>query len=203
MTLIICSCSPNRSFDTNEHWEKMMDQLQNAETDIAFGTLAPNVHRHQNYDFSIQYFEDQIAWIVPVSEVTPKWQSLMLIFEPLAWFMSLLAYVCVAISMFALSKYFNKLETEVYTHLSGTFLVTWAILLGISLPRTARAIKLRAFVFLWAIFAIHWSTAYTTSLASTYATSYRNEEVCGRLASSYHTFFEVYTSFSSKRSKTY
>jgi hypothetical protein len=114
---------------------------------------------------------------VPASEIIPKWQSLMQIFEPSAWLMSFLAYLGVAFVIFALGKNFNNMETEVYTHLPGTFLVTWSILLGISLPITARSVKLRAFIFLWAIFAIHWSTAYTTSLTSTYTTSQHGHEV--------------------------
>jgi len=153
-----------------------MGVLLRQEVDFAVGTLTPSSERHEYFDFTIQYTQDKTTWVVPEADIIPKWRSLVAIFHPNVWLVSMIVYAIVSITTCLLGKSIKSTqEYAMFRTIYGTSLSTWCTLVGSAPAIFPKTTRLRVFVFLWGLFSLHWYTAYTTCLISMLTTpQYQN-----------------------------
>lgn len=70
------------------------------------------------------------------------------------------------------------IERSQFKNLSEIFVLIWGMMIAIPLPSLPKSGRLKIFVSLWALFCLHWYSAYTTSLYSNLTQMKSENEVC-------------------------
>ncbi|CAO1443385.1 unnamed protein product [Diamesa serratosioi] len=155
-------------FPHNSTGTGMMSAFLKHQTDIAVGSLKPNLERHTVFDYTVQYMQDATVWVVSVADKIPNWRKIFLVFTPTVWAMSAIVYLLSSILVYFLGLVAlknNQMEHALYRSFSGAFFATYGVFM-VNSTGSARTIRLRSFLIFWSLFCIHWYTAYTTSLVS-------------------------------------
>ena len=108
--------------------------------------------------------KDATIWVVPVSSAIPNWKKLFFIFTPTVWVISLITFLLVAVTTYCLSLDEKKMSS--FKSFLNVLMVTYSIVLNQTRGDIPDSTKMRIFLFIYSIFSMHWSTAYSTSLTS-------------------------------------
>lgn len=111
----------------------------------------------------MNFFKDSTIWVVPVAQV-PNWKKFFFIFTTNVWILSLLTYSIVSIVAYSLS--IKEKKGSIFTSLPGILLVIYSITINNSIGKFPKSTRFRVFLFLYALFALHWTTAYSSNLIS-------------------------------------
>lgn len=147
----------------------LVDDLTEKRIDIAIGTLSPTIEHHLKFDFSVQYTNDIITWIVPADQELPHWIGLLLVFQPTVYGVVILLLLFLWYSssrIVHLCQYNFRMEHQYYTD-SGTFLfVTIGMLLSNGPHTFPRTRFLKTILIMWSLFAFYWNSAFSSTLIS-------------------------------------
>lgn len=132
-------------------------------SDIAVGSLFPNLAFFVDLDISLLYYEVHMSWIVPVAKPGKQWKSLVLIFNPFLWYTIFTVIGCNFIIWWVFGKYTS--DKTYFEEISICLLKCWYVFLqgGISLPYS---VTMRILVICWALFALLLATLYQSQLLS-------------------------------------
>lgn len=165
-----------RTFKKQENWGDiysntngtgMLGLLLEEKIDISIGGFTPNFKRHTVFDFSHQYMQEAITWIVPAPNVIPTWQSLFFVFDHSTWALFVVIYLIVAVVVWLLGR--KRLATEehyAYRYSRNTPLTVLAIMLGNNATPFPKTKVLRFIMIFWSFYCLHWFVAYNSSLIS-------------------------------------
>lgn len=152
----------------NETWG-IFKELQDKRFDIAIGTISPTIWTHRKFDFTVQYMQDVVTWIVPSDNMIPQWVGLLLIFQPSAYaatFGLLIFFWVVVSSIVRVFKWNFRREHKIYRAPISFLLITVGILFSNIPNKFPRTTFLKYLLVIWSLFCLHWSTAYSGTLMS-------------------------------------
>lgn len=112
--------------------------------------------------------QDEITWIVAISDPLPPWQGLINVFQYIVWVASLFVYILMVLIVWTVSRAMNNSTNEhrSYQQLSEISFLLWNMKIGVNSTVTPRSTRMRIIIYLWALLCLNWNTAYTTSLVS-------------------------------------
>lgn len=154
--------------DTNETGGLFQD-LEEKRFDIAIGTISPTIWTHRKFDFTVQYMQDVVTWIVPSDDMMPQWIGLLLIFQPSAYvatFGLLIFFWVVVSSMVRVFKWSFRREHNIYRSPISFLFISVGILFSNIPNKFPRTTFLKYLLVIWSLFCLHWSTAYSGTLMS-------------------------------------
>lgn len=132
-------------------------------SDMAIGSLFPNLEFFIDFDISSLYYEVHFSWIVPAAKQGKQWKSLVLIFNLYLWLIIFAVIGCNFIIWWVFGKHTS--DKTYFEEISICMLKCWYVFLqgGISLPYSA---TMRILVIFWAFFALLLATLYQSQLLS-------------------------------------
>lgn len=174
-----------------------MDAAMRRDGIITIGAITPNEKYHRAFDFSVTYATvcDRISNILRVTinqnnvflqsdttcavhkyNILPHSIGMIRVFQPFVWLASVIlcGYVCFVI--WGMAKIAIG-EFSSYTKASNITLTTIRILLGNVPPFSPRTNLIRVVFFLWSIFCMNLSSAYSSSLFSMITNPFRPNTV--------------------------
>ncbi|CAO1421445.1 unnamed protein product [Diamesa hyperborea] len=155
-------------FPLNNSGTGMMGEFMKHRTDIAVGSLKPDLERHKTFDFTVQYMEDTTVWVVLIADEIPNWRKIFLVFTPTVWILTTVVYLISSILVYFLGKAAltnDQKEHVLYRSFHGALFAMYGVFV-VNSTGFAYTSRIRHFVIFWSLFCIHWYTAYTTSLVS-------------------------------------
>lgn len=153
-----------------------MQRLRNNEAEIVFGRLHPRPDIHEAVDFTVQYTQDELVWVVSSNDFIPFVMAMLFVFDNGIWIGCVLSYASVCLVVWRIA---GKLRAE-SANLQRLSFIAWnalGMLVGQSPLLRPRTVKVRMLVFIWAWFCIHWTSVYTSILISVITKPPRNRMV--------------------------
>lgn len=155
--------------DTNDKFADVYLSLKLKQIDLAIGTISPAPETHAMFDFSVQYAQDQMTWIVPADEMLPKWLGIIMIYELPVWiatFAMLLLILCIMQLVIKCIPFNFKNEHNAYRNTDSLLFILFGILFMNVPTRTPNTTILKSVLMFWLLFCLLWSIAYNGLLKS-------------------------------------
>lgn len=154
----------------------ILQELRDKKISVAIGTITPTIYTHRVFDFSVQYTQDKVTWVVPADDMMPQWISLLMVFQPSAYgaTFALLVFFCAAASTIVKQlKFHFRREHAIYRDPVSFLMITVGILFSNIPSRFPKTTFLKYLLFIWLLFCLHWSTAYNGNLMSVLTSTVR------------------------------
>lgn len=136
---------------------------------IAIGTISPAIATHRIFDFSVQYTQDIVTWVVPSDNMMPQWVQLMMVFQPSAYgatFALLLFFFASASTIIKVFRFNFRREVRCFREPVSFLFITIGVLFANNPNKFPRTTFLKCLLIMWLFFCLHWSTAYNGTLMS-------------------------------------
>lgn len=150
--------------------------MRNKEVEIVFGRLHPRPDTHEAVDFTVQYMQDELVWVVSSDDFVPLVMAMLFVFDEGIWIACIFSYASVCLVVWRMAGKLGA-ESANLQRLSFTAWNALGMLVGQSPLLRPRTVKVRALVFLWAWFCLHWTSIYTSILISVITTPPRSRMV--------------------------
>lgn len=98
------------------------------------------------------------------------------IFQPYVLVATFVIYTFLACVMFYVGKSI-VMERKIYKNLVEIFVLLYGMMITHPLPRLPKSRPLRFFILVWALFCLHWYSAFTTKLYSNLTQMRHHNEV--------------------------
>lgn len=147
----------------------MLGVLGHGEADIAIGGYWPSRSRSSMYDMSIQYFYDEIKFIIHTAKSAQRWKSLTTIFGIDTWILLLASYVIITLLMQFLIIHTRRISMT-NKELSITAMNLFGPIFMTPVNFVLERFNLRLFFILWVFSNFFLNASYQTSLTSVLAT---------------------------------
>ena len=133
---------------------------------IALGGLGTHLLSLSYVDYTYPYFLMSVSWYVPCSVKYPRWSSIFRILSVELWLVLILSIVIAAISITFVGRYSCTSEWKGYKTLSSSLTNLWAVILGVPVSTTPRALSLRSLFLAWVCFSLAFSTVLKAFLTT-------------------------------------
>ncbi|XP_031353600.1 uncharacterized protein LOC116178281 [Photinus pyralis] len=134
------------------------------ESAIAVGNILPHPNYDADFDLSIEYFRERMAWVVPTAHPIPRWQNIFVIFTYELWLVCACFYIVASVLLYATSRFVE--EVLCYQHLSTNFLFCLEIILAVAVPKQPKSYVTRSVFISIAIYGILITVMYQALLMS-------------------------------------
>lgn len=149
--------------------QALATMIKNVDAEIVVGRIHPHEDAHKLTDFTIQYIQDDLVWIVSSTDFVPMALAMFLIFDKGIWIGCILSYIVLCFVVWRIAK---KFETEFQANHKLSFVAWNALGMLMGQPATLKlhTIKIRILYFIWSWFCLLWTSAYTSILISVITT---------------------------------
>lgn len=160
----------------------LMGDLITRKAVLAIGNIKPSEFVHNFYDFTVQYgqvrisfiiilknilinfiIKDDFIWIVPLTDPVPPWQIVYRLLGIWVWLATAIVFILIGGLIFLCGRYVQN-ERNHYRKLGDIYFVLLSSLVYNEFALTPKSTKIRFLIFFWAIFSINWYAVYTSSL---------------------------------------
>jgi glutamate receptor delta-2 subunit len=154
----------------NGSWNGIRGHVVQRRSDVAFGGMIISGPSKGQFDVTIPYLEESIAWYVPCAKTIPRWVAIMRVFTTNLWLMIVVTYVSVSALIWYLHKS-QRRSSEFFQNTSQSFVICllkqWAVMLGMSASlRVPNAATIRIVFILWMLYSFALDTVYQTFLVT-------------------------------------
>jgi len=157
----------NVIFNRPEDLEEVITFMKNfwdLYIDMTFGSIPLVVEEISNGEPTFPYFSMKVSWFVPCPKPFSRLQRISHIFSPSMWVGIVVVLFLVTGTSWCLAK--NSNDSRSYTTMSSALYNIWAVIVGVSVTRKPRSLRLKLLfiVFVWYCSAIN--TVFLTFLTS-------------------------------------
>lgn len=151
----------------------MLGDLVDGSATIAVGTIKQNISLHKPFDYTVQYMQDEITWIVPVSQETYFSTA---IFRSYVLIASAAMHILIASVIYMIAR-LAVTERDQFKNVIEVVMLLWGMMVSVPLPRPPKTGCIKVLIVMWAFFCLHWYSAFTTKLYSNLTQMKRRNQV--------------------------
>lgn len=164
-----------RSFSEPENWGDvypnktftgLFQYLMEGRADIGIGAIFPKSVLHDEFDYSIQYFQDQYALVLPLAGLAPGWQNFITILNPAILTTCFFTFIITSIFFFLTAK--GRSEPKIYKTKVGATIAVLSIALINCIGIQPKYFRLRVVFISWSFFNIVMNAVFQSGLIRTY-----------------------------------
>lgn len=142
----------------------LFKQITDEKTDIGMASLAATQNRYMALDFTASYATESVTWCVPVALEEDKWLSLLRILHLGSWIATLIAFICIDLIIWSISKLFPDQESTIFQNLGTCSLYNFCAVLSITIKTLPNNGYIRVIFFLWVIYGFNLCVSFQTFL---------------------------------------
>lgn len=164
-----------RSFSKPENWGDvypnksftgLFQYLMERKADIGIGAIFPKSILHDEFDYSIQYFQDQYALVLPLAGLAPGWQNFIAILNPTMLLSCFFIFITTSMFFFIAAK--GSRDLKIYQTKTGASFVALSIALMNCMAVQPKYFRLRIIFITWSFFNIVMNAVFQSGLIRTY-----------------------------------
>lgn len=143
----------------------MMATVLKGEADIGFGGVGSYHKRHKYFESSTTYFKEVVTWCIPRAKELRKWKCLLVSFKISTWVSIIIIFILTSLAIkFQSIRKTN--EHASYRKFPEIFLTNFSILLGVTIRRLPKSLRIRILIMSWAFICLNVTTFYQSTLIS-------------------------------------
>ena len=150
----------------NGSWTGMMGRLMLDKADFSLAGNVLLTELAAELDYTVSHGSLGFNWVVPCAKPFPRWKSIIRVYSLASWLTIIITILFAAIVLMCLARYDDQ-EVALYKNLTGCFLCSWAVMLGVSAGSMPRSGYVKSFFIFWV-----WYSLAINTLFQIYVTSY-------------------------------